>query len=252
MKKSKKSVSSWRGQIETMLAEIDGPRDPETAADEAAKPRWVSKLESVATESAWAALPMNRAWSEAKRLGCAVGREFVTRRWLVEQFNNGASLELENTIRESARDLEADLGPDLGEEMLEQLRANLRDDPERNTALARILETAFLASVEGAADFFEGFASAVRKRADDDAVWAAICLRTSIYAVLQNNWQVVPDQRPLHVLCEFILLRIPTRLERGIRRDDKLLRAFHENVRKVCNTIGLPTGTRGRPRKKSA
>ena len=92
---------------------------------------------------------------------------------------------------------------------------------------------------------------AVRKRADDDEIWASICLRASIYAVLENNWPVIPEQRPLRVLCDYILERIPAKMERGIHSDATLLPAFKENVRKVCNSIGLPTGSRGRPCNKS-
>jgi hypothetical protein len=249
MKTRKASRPAWQAQIEDMLEWIDGPLDPESAAEDSQKPDWVRKLDKIATENAWAALPMNRAWSKAKRLGCSVGREFVMRQWFLEQLGNGSGTEVEKLILDSARDLEVDLGPGIGEDMLKELRNCDVEDSDRNAGFARILAVAFTAPVGEAADFFEGFTSAVRKRADDDSVWTSICLRASIYSVLQNNWHAVPEQRPLQKLCNFILRRIPARIERGIRRDEHLLNAFRENVRKACNTIGLPTGTRGRPRK---
>ena len=250
MKKRQQS-SGWSVQARAMLANIDGPQDPETAAAEAEIPDWLRKLREISTETAWAALPMNRSWSEAKRLGCTVGREFVMRNWFLEQFENGPSPQIETLVRDAARDLEPDLGAGIADDMIQQLQMIPRDDKERNSALARILALAFSASVNESADFFDGFSAAVRKRADDDEVWASICLRASIYAVLENNWQVIPDQKPLPALCDFILRRIPARIERRVRRDEMVRRAFGENVRKVCNMVGLPTGKTGRPRKNS-
>jgi len=249
--KSPKESSKWLTQIRELLANIDGPPDPETAADEAQKPGWAWKLDRIASESAWAALPMNRAWSEAKRTGCLVGREFVMRQWVLEQTRAGANRELEALFRDGAHQLEVEMGPGVADELLEQLRTHEVDDSGRSR-LACILTLAFQASVKECAEFFDGFEMPIRKRAENGEVWKSVCLRVWIHSVLQNNWPEIPQLRPLRVLCDFILDRIPPRMSRRIRNDTFPKRQFQENVRKLCNSVGLKTGTIGRPRKNSA
>jgi len=251
MKKGKKSAK-WLAQIRELLANIDGPPDPETEADEAQKPEWAWNLDRIAAESAWAALPMNRAWTEAKRTGCLVGREFVMRRWVLEQTRAGSNVDLEALIRDGAQQLEVEMGPGVADELMEQLRVGEVDESGRNIRLACILTIAFQASVKDCAEFFEGFMMPIRKRAENGEVWKSVCLRVWIHSVLQNNWPEVPHLRPLRALCDFILVRIPARMRRRIRNDEVLMRQFQENVRKLCNGVGLNTGAVGRPRKNSA
>ncbi|MEI9896350.1 MAG: hypothetical protein WDN28_21420 [Chthoniobacter sp.] len=251
MKKPEQSTK-WLAQIHELLAKVDGPPDPETAADEAQKPKWAWELDRIAVESAWAALPMNRAWSEAKRTGCLVGREFVMRRWMMEQTRAGANPDLKALFRDGAHQLEVEMGPGIADEVMEQLRTLEVDDSGRNIRLASILTLAFQASVKECAEFFDGFVMPIRKRAENGEVWKSVCLRVWIHSVLQNNWPEVPHLRPLRVLCDFVLARIPPRMSRRIRNDDVLTGQFRENLRKLCNSVGLPTGTVGRPRKNSA
>jgi len=244
--------AEWLKQIHEWLAEINGPSDPETAADEAQKPEWAWELDRIAAESIWAALPMNRRWSEAKRTGCLVGREFVMRRWAVEQLHSGANPDFEAMMQEGAFQLEVEMGPGAADEFMNMVRTEPFYDLNRNVALARILTLAFAASVKESADFFDGFVMAVRKRAENDDVWKSVCLRASVHSILQNNWPQIPQLRPLRVLCDFVLERLPPRLSRRIRGDEILMGNFRENLRKLCNSAGMPTGSVGRPRKNSA
>ena len=245
--------SDWPVQVQKRLAEVDGPHDPETIAEEQLKPPWVRKLERAFIESCWGPLPMNRAWSKAKRVGCAVGREFVMRKWVLEQFAAGLTAEFEAEIRHGLRDLEVDMGAGLADDLIESIRTERPNDSERHARLAEILTVAFAAPVKESADFFDGFTLAVRKRGENNDVWKSACQRASIYTVILNHWPEIPEQRPLKRLCEFILRHMSAPMERGVRGRELLQRAFEGDVRTVCNMAGLPTGKVGRqPRTNSA
>src|SRR5258708_1923767 len=97
---ARRERSEWISKVEGMLEHLDGPEEPEAGALEAQKPAWARKVAVMSQESVWGPLPMNRAWSDAKRLGCEVGREFVMRQWVLEQFASGNSADLETIVRE--------------------------------------------------------------------------------------------------------------------------------------------------------
>ena len=71
-----------RGAVVSARSFNDGPQDPEAAAQDAQKPKWVSRLDAIALESAWAANRTLHACSRKQELSDLTKR-LTPSRWIL-------------------------------------------------------------------------------------------------------------------------------------------------------------------------
>ena len=162
-------------------------------------------------------------------------------------------------LRDGLHHLEVESGRGIAEEIIEMIadaRKKAAADPSLinmdvlTEPYATIFKKVLVRPLSEVADFLDGFRFPVVRRAADNEVWGQTFITSYVCHVIYNDWPQIAQEKPLARLCEYILERIPVRLSEGIRKNDEMLTAFRESVRKLCNEVGFSTGGAGRPRKK--
>lgn len=232
---------------------------PESQDDELSRADVHRRLEFKLTQLQWAPLWSQRAASDAKVVGCYVGREYAMGRWLWTEPSEPIREEAMRALRDGLHHLEVESGPGIAEEII-QMIADARNKAAADPSLinmdvltepyATILKKVLVRPLSEVADFLDGFRLPVIRRAADNQVWGQAFIASYVCQIIYNDWPQIKREKPLAKLCEYILERIPVRLSEGIRSNEQMLNAFHESVRKLCNEVGFSTGEAGRPRKK--
>jgi hypothetical protein len=257
VKKSiKRKFAPWMREIVALMRR-DGFEEPESQDDELARSDVHRRLEFKLGQLQWAPLWNQRAASDAKVVGCYVGREYAMGRWLWTEPSEPIPEAAISALRDGLHHLEVESGPGIAEEMLEMIfaaREKVAADPSLidydalTEPYATILKKVLQRPLLEVADFLDGFRLPVLRRAADNDVWANAFITSYVCAVMYNDWPQIEQQRPLARLCDYILDRIPPRLSSGIRKNDQLLTAFRASVRSLCNEVGFSTGHPGRPK----
>jgi len=253
---TQRNLAPWLREI-VALMRIDSFQEPEALSDELTLPMPVYKLRFKSNQLNWAPLWNQRSASNAKVVGCLVGRQYAMARWLWGDASEPIAPELVETLREGLYQLEVEAGPGITEEIIGQIveaREKGRADPSLidynvlvepfATIVGKVLQRPLLE----VSDFLEGFRLPVHRRATDNAVWAKSFLSSSIVDIMLRDWPLTGELKPLPRLCAHILERLPPRLQAGLK-DERLKAAFKDTVRKLCNEIELPIGESGRPPK---
>jgi hypothetical protein len=205
----------------------------------------------------WAPLWSQRAASDAKVVGCYVGRQYAMGRWLWTEPSEPIREEALRALREGLHHLEVESGPGITEEIIDMI-ADARNKAAADPSLintdaitepyATIFKKVLVRPLSEVADFLDGFRLPVVRRAADNQMWGQAFITSYVCDVIYNDWPQIKREKPLARLCDYILERIPVRLSEGIRRNEEMLAAFRESVRKLCNEVGFSTGEVGRPR----
>lgn len=252
-----RNLAPWLREI-VALMRMDGFQDPESQDDELARSDIHRRLEFKLGQFQWAPLWNQRGASDAKVVGCYVGREYAMARWLWTEPTEPMPPPVLDALRDGLHHLEVESGPGIAEEMIGMIlaaREKAKADPSLidldaltepyATILKKVLERPLIE----VADFLDGFRLPVVRRAADNEIWARSFITSSVCAVIYNDWPQIQEQKPLATLCDYILDRIPPRLSSGIRSNEQSRAAFQESVRKLCNEVGFSTGELGRPKK---
>ncbi len=252
-----REFAPWLREIVALMRK-GSLEEPESQDDELSRSEVHRRLEFKLGQFQWAPLWNQRRASDAKVVGCYVGREYAMARWLWTEPSEPIPVEAMQALRDGLHHLEVEAGPGIAEEMIEMIlaeRGKVQTDPSliKFEALtepyATILKKVLERPLSEVADFLDGFRLPVVRRAADNEVWARAFISASVCGVMFNDWPQIEEQKPLDRLCDYVLDRIAPRLSKGIRSNEEALAAFRESVRKLCNEVGFSTGKPGRPRK---
>jgi hypothetical protein len=230
---------------------------PEAQDDELSRSDVHRRLEFKLRQLQWAPLWSQRAASDAKVVGCYVGREYAMARWLWTEPSEPIREEAITALRDGLHHLEVEAGPGIAEEIMQMIfdarnkaiaDPSLVDTDALTEPYATIFKKVLVRPLSEVADFLDGFRLPVVRRAADNEVWGQAFIASFVCQVIYNDWPQITREKPLTRLCDYILERIPVRLSEGIRSNEEILTAFRESVRKLCNEIGFSTGKAGRPR----
>lgn len=255
----RREFAPWLREI-VALMRIDNFQEPESQDDELSRSEVHRRLEFKLGQFQWAPLWNQRGASDAKVVGCYVGREYAMGRWLWGEPSEPVLPAVMDALRDGFHHLEVEAGPGIAEEMIGMIlaaREKAAADPSliKTEALAEpyasILKKVLQRPLTEVAEFLDGFRLPVLRRAADNEIWAKAFAVSYACAVMYNDWPQIQEQKPLGKLCDYVLDRMPPRLSAGIRSSEQTLAAFQGSVRKLCNEVGLPTGEPGRPRKTS-
>jgi hypothetical protein len=255
-KSAKRNFAPWLREI-VALMRIDSFQEPESQDDEFARSDVHRRLEFKLGQLQWAPLWNQRAASDAKVVGCYVGREYAMGRWLWTEPSEPIPEAAMSALRDGLHHLEVESGPGIADEIIGMIlaaREKVAADPSLinydalTEPYATILKKVLQRPLPEVAEFLDGFRLPVLRRAADNDVWAQAFIASYVCGVLYNDWPQIQHQKPLAKLCDYVLDRIPPRLSTSIRSNDQMLAAFHESVRKLCNEVGFSTGKPGRPK----
>jgi hypothetical protein len=232
---------------------------PEAQDDESSRSDVHRRLEFKLNQLQWAPLWSQRAASDAKVVGCYVGRHYAMGRWMWTEPSEPIREEAIRALRDGLHHLEVEAGPGITEEILQMIahgREKAAADPSLiNTDIltepyASIFKKVLVRPLNEVADFLDGFRLPVVRRAADNQAWGQAFITSYVCQVIYNDWPQITREKPLARLCDYILERIPLRLSEGIRSNEEMLAAFRESVRKLCNEVRFSTGKPGRPPEK--
>src|SRR5436190_14677834 len=104
---------------------IDHFQEPESQDDEVSRSDVHRRLEFKLGQLQWAPLWNQRAASDAKVVGCYVGREYAMGRWLwMEQPSEPMPEAAMSALRDGLHHLEVEAGPGIADEMIGMILAD--------------------------------------------------------------------------------------------------------------------------------
>ena len=189
MKKSAKgNFAPWLREIVSLMR-IDSFQEPESQDGELARSDVHRRLEFKLGQLHWAPLWNQRAASDAKVVGCYVGREYAMGRWLWTEPSEPIPEAAMSALREGLHHLEVESGPGIADEMIGMMlaaREKVAADPSLinydalTEPYATILKKVLERPLVEVAEFLDGFRLPVVRRAADNDVWAQAFIASSV------------------------------------------------------------------------
>jgi hypothetical protein len=245
-------VPAWMEKIVSLMEAFEAPPpwDHESWVGRLSRPQWVRRMEEEYLGS-WENFPETKKEATPRKLGLKLGKQLGGSILGLTLFEENPTI-VTAMLQKHLLLLEPGFGTISPEEERELIAALKESGPEQidglHELIARIFRIVFRQQFAEIAEFLAGFSAGfstwvgvdLEENSENDRVMAA--------RILFDRWDLADRLTNRREVADFVLKNFPAHRREFFEKDEGAMKAFRENIGKMCGVIGLTDAPRGRKR----